>query len=115
MIIAILLLVLVVVGVLPLAVGVPLALGSSVIGLIGGYAIQRRVRLIPHANGIEAMVGHRVRVVSDLSPDGLVRHGNELWKARSVQGPIESGAWVRIITISGLRAQVERATASDSG
>ena len=44
---------------------------------------------------------------ADLRPVGLgtVRVNGELWSARSLSGPVEAGAWVRIEQLDGLKVR----------
>ena len=71
-----------------------------------------RSRRAPVLSGSHALIGVTGVAVSDLAPLGQVRARSELWSAYAVDGPILSGAPVRIVGVEGLRLQVVR-TESD--
>src|SRR5918996_1087956 len=56
--------------------------------------------------GAEAMVGRPAEVLQDCSPDGRVRVGGEIWRARS-EAPVTRGEMVRIVGLDGLTLLVE--------
>ena len=58
--------------------------------------------------GAEGMVGRPAEVLQDCSPDGRVRVGGEIWRARS-EAPVARGEMVRIVGLDGLTLLVERA------
>ena len=61
-----------------------------------------------------AMVGSRGKVVSPLSPAGLIKIKDELWVAESASGKIRTGEEVTVIGQDGLRLVVSKSGASDS-
>ncbi|MFN3337652.1 MAG: NfeD family protein, partial [Thermomicrobium sp.] len=63
------------------------------------------------ATGREALIGARAVVRRALEPEGLVFVEGELWRARSLSGPIPAGQRVRIVGIEGLVLLVEPFTA----
>jgi membrane-bound ClpP family serine protease len=56
--------------------------------------------------GAEGLVGLRGCVIEALEPEGVVKICNEYWKAISVEGKVQSGDIVEVISVSGLRLQV---------
>ena len=65
---------------------------SVVIYRMGSRALRRRP-----VTGMEAMVGIRGKVVSPLAPEGLVKIGAELWRAKSAGGSIDVGQEVTVL------------------
>jgi membrane-bound serine protease (ClpP class) len=61
--------------------------------------------------GVESMVGKRGTVVNDLWPEGQIKVGGELWRARC-EGGCESGTDVVVRGIEGLTLVVEPAGSS---
>ncbi len=51
--------------------------------------------------GVEALLGAVAEVVEPCNPDGWVRVGGELWRARCEAGA-EAGARVRVRAVDGL-------------
>ena len=62
------------------------------------------------AVGAEALVGVKCTATTPLFPDGNVRVGTELWRARSIAGDIDIGAEVVIVAINRLTLLVEPST-----
>jgi membrane-bound ClpP family serine protease len=56
--------------------------------------------------GAEALVGVRCKTVTPLSPNGYVQVGDELWKAYSTTGRVETGIEVVILEVKGLTLRV---------
>jgi membrane protein implicated in regulation of membrane protease activity len=67
------------------------------------YAVEAR----PPADG---MLGARAVAEELLAPEGLVRVGPELWRARLTKGeaPVSAGESVRIVAVEGLTLRVSR-------
>ncbi|MFN0062649.1 MAG: NfeD family protein [Myxococcaceae bacterium] len=63
--------------------------------------------------GVEAMLGADAQVTEAVPASGFgaVRVNGELWSARSLSGPIEVGAWVRIEDRDGLKLLVRQQAA----
>jgi membrane protein implicated in regulation of membrane protease activity len=85
------------------AVGVAAVLDIAETGAFLWWSQRRKASV-----GLEAMVGKRGVVVNDLWPEGQVRVGGELWKARC-DGGCESGTDVIVRAVSGLTLVVEPA------
>ncbi len=64
----------------------------------------------PAAVGPEVLIGVKCTTTTPLSPDGYVRVGTELWRARSIAGDIETGAKVIIVNINRLTLLVRPST-----
>jgi membrane-bound serine protease (ClpP class) len=61
----------------------------------------RAIRL-PHATGLESMVGVSAVVITPLLPEGTVRVHGEIWKARSEVGNEPKGQTVEVVSTQGL-------------
>ncbi len=106
MILAAILLLLVAVGLVPLAVGVPVAAGSLTIAGLTGFFLQRRLQRIPEVNGAALLVG-RIGTVAEVDDRGaMITVGNELWRARNTSGRLLLGDRVRIDGLDGLVVRV---------
>ena len=55
------------------------------------YRMGSRALMRQPVVGLPAMVGSKGRVVSPLEPEGIIRIGGELWRAKSVGGKIDVG------------------------
>lgn len=73
-------------------------------------AFQRR-----KITGAEGMVGIEGEVVEALNPQGLIKIGDEYWKAKSTDRNIEVGEVVEIIGIDGLKLRVIPKEKKDNG
>jgi membrane-bound serine protease (ClpP class) len=91
---------------LPLAAALPLYLTISAISLLI-YAKIMKAMHAPVATGREGMIGKEALVVSEVNPEGLINYRGELWKASSKEG-FHPGERVRIVTVEGVRAVVEK-------
>lgn len=60
--------------------------------------------------GREALLGERARVVEELSPQGLVKLGSELWRAECLNGSAQEGEDVVVVGVRGNVLLVERRT-----
>jgi membrane protein implicated in regulation of membrane protease activity len=93
--------------VLPLEVALPLY------GLVVGisallYLVVWRALRLPIQTGTEGMIGKEAEVIQELTPQGVIRHRNELWSAQGVE-PIAKGEKVIILAVNGLLATVSPA------
>ncbi|AHF80091.1 NfeD family protein [Thermococcus paralvinellae] len=91
---------------------VPLALSVTVIALL----IIKDIAIVPSFGqilrkkaevGIEALVGKEALVVEDLTPEGVVKIGNEYWKAECINGNAKAGGKVKVVGAKGLKLLVE--------
>lgn len=89
---------------LPWAMALPIALvlaiGTAAIVYQGMRALRQ-----PVVTGKEALVGLMGEAVSDLSPEGLVRVGSELWVAETSER-ISKGARVQVLEVRGAKMRV---------
>lgn len=84
---------------------------SVVIYQIGSRALKMKALI-----SLPDMVGCRGKVVSPLTPEGLVRIKSELWIAKSTGGEMETGEKVIVVEQSGLKLVVQNSgTAHDLG
>jgi len=90
---------------------IPLPIIIVIALLLGGLAfiIQRAVIPALHKKritGSEGMIGLTGEVIKPLTPVGMVRVGDEYWKARSDGEKIEAGEEVEILALKGLTLTV---------
>ena len=64
--------------------------------------------------GVEALTGMKGVVVEDLNPEGFVRLGGELWRARALKPPVRKGQEVEVVRVDGLMLVV-RKSGGDEG
>jgi len=64
--------------------------------------------------GPEAIIGKTGTAVTDLKPDGEVRVGGIVWRAKSIQGEIRKGESVRVKSLEDLVLKVEKAEGEPS-
>jgi len=85
---------------IPIAGLIALMLAWAAISVItyraGSRALQRKPVV-----GLPAMVGGKGKVVHPLDPEGLIRIGGELWRARSVKDKIAVGDEVIVVAQEG--------------
>jgi membrane-bound ClpP family serine protease len=97
---------------IPLAVLIALMIGWAVVAVIIYRAGSRALRRKP-VSGLEAITGSKGTVVKTLDPEGLVRIGSELWRARSAGNSIDAGQEVTIVGQNGIKLIVDRRDATD--
>jgi membrane-bound serine protease (ClpP class) len=88
-------------GLVAVAVGAALDIAET--GVFLWWSKRRNVSV-----GLESMVGKRGVVINDLWPEGQVKVGGELWRARC-EGGCESGTDVVVRRVDGLTLVVEPA------
>lgn len=86
-------------GLAAVAIGATLDIAET--GLFIWWSKRRNASV-----GLESMVGKRGIVVNDLWPEGQVKIGGELWRARC-EGGCESGTDVVVRDVQGLTLVVE--------
>ena len=94
-------------------VNIPLYL-LIIIGLLAGtliFFIHRAI--VPSLRrkkiaGKEGMIGLIGEVTQPLNPQGVIKVGDEYWKAKSLSGDIDVGEEVEVINIDGLSLEVKR-------
>ena len=91
-------------GWLPLVAGVV----GVLLLVLGGLPATVRSRFSTPTIGREGMVGETGEVVSDVTPDGVVRVRDALWPAHTSRAtPVSAGQAVRVVAIDGPRLHVE--------
>jgi membrane protein implicated in regulation of membrane protease activity len=85
---------------LPLVVLVALMVVWAVVAVLvyraGSRALDTR-----STSGPDDIIGRQGKVVQPLQPDGLVRIGGELWRAKAIDGDIDSGREVTAVERKG--------------
>jgi len=92
--------------------------GGSVLAMVAGMASMLRARFSTPTIGRESMVGRMGEATTGIAPEGMVRLGGALWRARTNRAtPITLGDPVRVVAIDGLLLEVEPETggATDAG
>ncbi|WP_457752655.1 NfeD family protein [Thermococcus sp.] len=91
---------------------VPLSLSVTVIALL----VIKDIAIVPSFGqilrkkaevGIEALIGKEAVVVEDLTPEGIVKIGNEYWRAECINGKAKAGERVKVVRTKGLKLLVE--------
>jgi membrane-bound serine protease (ClpP class) len=90
----------------PLIVGTAIVLGSGFVFLISRTS---KVRRLPAATGLQALIGRRGQVREALDPQGLVFVHGELWAAVSDGAPVPVGEDVVIERLEGFTLHVQPA------
>lgn len=93
-------------AIFPLEIALPLYGLVVVISALVYLVVWRALRL-PIQTGIEGMIGKEADVIEELTPEGVIRHRNELWSAQGVE-PIAKGKKVIIMAVDGLVVTVRR-------
>ncbi len=95
-------------------IGVPFTITLAILGLlflkdilIAPYVLSGGLEKKPET-GPESLIGGTALVVEDLSPEGVVKIGGELWRAECLNGVAERGESVRIISVRGTKVLVKR-------
>lgn len=82
-----------------------------VAGVVAGLYFRWIIGPIRHRGkltGPEAILGKTGVAVTDLKPDGEVRVGGIVWRAKSIQGDIQKGDLVRVKSLEDLVLKVEK-------
>jgi len=85
---------------IPLPILIALMLGWAIVA-VTLYTTGSRALGQKPVVGPEAVIGSRGRVVRPLEPEGLIRLGGELWRARSLSGKVDAGAEVTVVKQEG--------------
>jgi membrane protein implicated in regulation of membrane protease activity len=73
------------------------------------YPFLRKAYEPRSGGGADALLGAVATARGRLDPEGYVRVGHELWRARVRRGAVEPGDAVRVVEVQGLTLVVERA------
>jgi membrane-bound ClpP family serine protease len=87
---------------IPLAGLVALMVAWAAYAVISYRMGSRALRRKP-VTGLPTMIGSKGKVVSPLTPEGLVRIKGELWQAKSVGDRIDTGKEVIVVGQDGLK------------
>ncbi|HML03969.1 MAG TPA: NfeD family protein [Candidatus Bathyarchaeia archaeon] len=82
-----------------------------VLGILAGLYLRwviGPIRQRSKLTGPEALIGKIGTAVTDLKPDGEVRAGGVVWRARSTSGDIKKGESVRVKSMENLMLIVEK-------
>lgn len=84
-----------------------IALGAPLLLLLAlaVYLVAQTFKKAPFIGSIEAIRGHRAKVIKDLTPEGLIELEGEIWRARSTT-PLTAGSTVRVTGKEGMVLQV---------
>jgi membrane-bound serine protease (ClpP class) len=91
---------------------IPLPILIVIALLLGGFAFVIQKAVIPalhkrRITGSEGMIGLTGEVTEPLTPVGMVKVGDEYWKARSGGEKIEAGEEVEVLGLNGLTLTVK--------
>lgn len=94
-----------------LEIQIPLPIIIVIALLLGAFAFITHKVIIPSFHkkkitGSEGMMGLTGEVIKALTPVGVVRVGDEYWKAKSVDRDIAAGEEVEILGLNGLTLTV---------
>ncbi len=82
--------------------------GTVAVAMFSGMPSMVRTRFSTPTIGRDWMIGEIGEVVDDVSPDGVVRIRDALWRARVNRAtPVTAGDQVRVVEIDGLWLEVE--------
>ena len=82
--------------------------GAVAVAMFSGMPSMVRTRFSTPTIGRDWMIGEAGEVVEDVSPDGVVRIRDALWRARSNRAtPVAAGEQVKVVEIDGLWLEVE--------
>jgi membrane-bound serine protease (ClpP class) len=85
-----------------------IVIGGSVVFMLSGMTAMVRARFSTPTIGRQELVGEMGCAEADVSPDGVVRVRDALWKARTNRAtPIKAGDAVRVVSVEGIVLEVE--------
>ncbi len=82
-----------------------------ILGIVAGIYLRwviGPIRQRSKLTGPEVLVGKIGKAVTDLKPDGEVRVGGVVWRARSISGDIQKGESVKVRSMENLALTVEK-------
>jgi membrane-bound serine protease (ClpP class) len=86
-------------GTVAVAVGVVIEVGET--ALFVWWSRRRRAQV-----GAETLVGEEGIALAPLDPEGQVRVGGEIWRARA-SAPVDAGGCVRVVSVESLTLVVD--------
>jgi membrane-bound ClpP family serine protease len=84
-------------------------IGLGVYAVVTQRLVMRALKKKPVA-GMTSMVGTEGRTETALRPEGMIKIDGELWEARSLEGSIETGEEVTVVSQDNLKLAVRRKT-----
>ncbi|HET9729990.1 MAG TPA: NfeD family protein [Acidimicrobiia bacterium] len=85
-----------------------LVIGSTLLFMLSGMTAMVRSRFSTPTIGREDLVGEMGEATVDITPDGVVRVRDALWRARTNRAtPIHTGDRVRVVAVEGITLEVE--------
>ncbi|MGQ9599495.1 MAG: NfeD family protein [Anaerolineae bacterium] len=89
---------------------------ATVTGLFFAFVVAKVVQIQkkPAVTGREGLIGKIALVRTPLEPTGTVFVQGELWNATAVDGPIQTGERVEILSVDGFNLQVKRVSKKQS-
>lgn len=84
------------------------AIYNSITSVLVAKIIERRSVV-----GLEALINTKCQTVTDLTPNGYVKVGTELWRACSISGSIKRGNVVKVESVNGLTLMVKKSDLND--
>ena len=99
-------------------IDIPISVGIAIGIVFGGFIFIFHKKAIPalrrkKITGSEGMIGLTCTVVESLTPSGMVKVGDEYWKATTIDEDIETGKQVEIVHIIGLKLKVKSITVNE--
>lgn len=88
-----------------------------VVGIVAGLYFRWMIGPIIRKSkltGPEALAGQTGVAVTDLKPEGEVRVGGIIWRARSISGDVPKGESVKVVSLKDLVLTVEKVEAGSS-
>ncbi len=84
---------------------------AVVTGLFFAFAVAKVVQAqrATSVTGQEGLIGGLAQARTDLAPDGTVFISGELWDATAMDGPIEVGEKVEVVSMDGFHLNVKKA------
>ncbi len=100
--------------------GIQLPLFVLIIAMAGlaayatiSFRIGSQVLSLKETAGFTTVIGSKAKVMSPLTPEGLVKINSELWTAKSVEGNIDKGEEVTVVGQVGLKLLVRKGSSAE--
>lgn len=103
-----------------LGIHVPLGVVIALVVVLAAFSLILYKRIAPVLNkkqvtGGEGMLGLEGKVVTPLTPEGVIKVCGERWKAYSTGGSISADEEVVVVGLEGLKLFVRRKNSSEQG
>jgi membrane-bound serine protease (ClpP class) len=88
---------------------------ALVTGIFFAFAVAKvaQAQRRPAVTGREGLVGELAQARTALDPEGTVFVKGEFWESEAIDGPIEAGEKVEIVSVDGFHLRVRRAPETD--